>query len=801
MPVLLLVLLLVLCVPVPGGAADLHPEAAGTKRFAVTLLSSFDPIPATLLPKDVPQKVYRTKATVFGRTIHFARVGFYATAGEAEAAKVRLLARYPAAFVTEITGDEYREATGGQAPRATAAPRAPTAAPAIIAPKPPARDEIFVLTLASDPNRTPRPVAPLPDSLRQYRLYSRDLPQAGGIVHTLNLGFFATPSEADRARRQILSNYPGARVRLITAAERDTSTRTVLNPPPATVSPATPVTPAAPIPAPAVAAAGPAALESEAIALIDRARDALTRGDNTSAIQTLSKLLQLPPNRQSQEGQELIGVAEERIGNTSRARQEYELYLKLYPEGPGTDRVRQRLAALNVPAEKQKLKAAHRRDVDITSLYGGFSQYYYYGNSKIDTTIQTGPTPTPQPTLSLTDQSALISSVDVNARMRRGDWDNRLVIRDTHTWNFLEGAENQNRLYSAYGESRYKPFDTNLRLGRQPGNSGGLLGRFDGASLGYGFLPKWRLNLVAGKPAEFNPINSDKKFWGTSIDLGPFAEHWSGNLYYVYQTVDDITDRQATGTELRYFDPKLTAFSLIDYDLYFGDLNIGMFQLTKLFGTRTSLNLLVDHRKSPILTLSNALIGEIDTSIRSQLQTKTEDELRTQANDRTPESNLYLIGINHNFNTKWQLGADVKAYNTTGTPASGPLPATPGTGNILVYTVQGIATSVFSKRDISVLALSYIDSPTYAGESVSLSNRTLLYDRWTFDLAIRYYGQEEETGTTLSRWSPTLRLGYRWRDSLTIEAEYGLEKTKTESTAATDDATRNYFSLGYRWDF
>jgi len=807
MPALLFALLCFLCLPWSAGAADNHPEAAGTRRFAVTLLSSFDPIPTKLLPADVPKKVYRTQASVFGRTIHFARVGFYASAGEAEAAKDKLLPRYPAAFVTEITPEEYREATGSTTPIAVPEkPPIPIAAPVIVAPKPASRDEIFVLTLVRDSDKVPFPLAPLPEALRRLRLYTHDIGQNGQSVHTLNLGFFTSTTEAERTRKQLLAQYPEARVRLISAAERDASARTTIRVPSATASsPPTPVTPVRPIPAPVVAAAGPATIEAEAINLIDRARDALTRGDNVVAIQNLSQLLQLPPNRQSQEAQELIGVAEERVGNAPRARKEYELYLKLYPEGPGADRVRQRLASLNTPAEKPELKSARRRDVDITTMYGGFSQYYYYGNAKIDTTIQTGPTVTPQDTLSLTDQSALISSLDVNARIRRGDWDNRIVIRDSHTWNFLEGAENQNRLYSAYGESRYKPFDLSGRFGRQPGNTGGVLGRFDGATLGYGLLPKWRVNLVAGKPVEFNPINSDKQFWGTSVDFGTFAEHWSGNLYYIQQTVDDVTDRQATGTEIRYFDPKRTAFALIDYDLSFGDLNIGMFQLTRLFGTKTSLNVLIDHRKAPILTLSNAVIGEIDTSIRSQLQTLSEDELRAQADARTAESNLYMIGVNHNFNTKWQLGGDVKLFNTTGTPASGPLPATSGTGNIYVYTLQGISTSIFSKRDISVLSLSYLNSPTYSGQSVSLSNRTLIYDRWMFDLALRYYGQEDEAGTTLTRWSPSLRLGYRWRDQLTIEAEYGYEKTLTESTTPTsnitDDSKRNYFSLGYRWDF
>jgi hypothetical protein len=300
---------------------------------------------------------------------------------------------------------------------------------------------------------------------------------------------------------------------------------------------------------------------------------------------------------------------------------------------------------------------------------------------------------------------------------------------------------------------------------------------------------------------EFTSINSDKLFWGTNVDFGTFAEHWSGNLYYMQQTVDGVLDRQAVGTELRYFDPQLNAFSLVDYDSSFGELNIGMLQFTRLFGTHTTLNGLVDHRKSPVLQLSNAVIGEVDTSIKSQLLALTEDQLRTQAEARTPTADLIMLGVNHNFDSRWQLGGDVKLFNVSGTPASGVLPESIGTGNIYIYTIQGIGTSLLSKRDISVLSYSYIDSRTYSGHSVAVSNRTVFRDRWTLDSALRYFTQQTTSGTDSNRWSPTLRLGYRWRESLTFEAEYGLEKSQAESTTLTDDSTRHYFSLGYRWDF
>ena len=80
----------------------------GTRHFAVTLLSSFEPIPDALLPTDLKtHRVYRTQAEVFGKTIYFVRLGFFTTAAEATAMRDTLVARYPGAFMTEVTAEEF----------------------------------------------------------------------------------------------------------------------------------------------------------------------------------------------------------------------------------------------------------------------------------------------------------------------------------------------------------------------------------------------------------------------------------------------------------------------------------------------------------------------------------------------------------------------------------------------------------------------------------------------------------------------------------------------------------------------
>jgi len=771
------------------------PAATGTRHYAVSLLSSFEPIPDALLPVDLrAQRIYRTQADVFGKTIFFVRLGFFATQADATAKRDELVARFPGAFVTEVTAQEF----AATQPSPPAKVEKPVVKPA---PKPVTpREDIYTITLAVSEKSVPRPAGPLPADLSTKRLYLHDVIRSGVTQHSLQLGFFSSIAEAETARRLLFLTYPEADIRTASRQEQNASTRTVV------ATPSTGATRQAATAVPPASAVSNSAVDKPAADLMERGRAALTRGDNAAAIQLLNQLLKLPPNSQTAEAQELIGLAHERNGEISMAKKEYKLCLMLYPEGEGAERVRQRLANLEAAPASKGLMAAKKKEVNVNTVYGGLSQYYYRGNSRAEITQTVGPT-LDQTTLTALDQSALITNLDITGRFRNGDYDNRVVIRDSYTLNFLPNTENINRLYAAYGEVRNKLYDYSVRVGRQPGNSGGVLGRFDGISMGYGFQPKWRANLVAGIPVEFNPINSDKLFWGTSLDVGTFAEHWNGSAYYIIQTVDQIVDRQAVGTELRYFDPRRSLLSLIDYDVTYGELNIALLQATQQIGSGTSLNLLIDHRKAPVLQTTNALLGETNTSIRWFLdQGMTEEQLRALAEARTPTADLIMLGATHNFNTTWQLGGDIKWYSISGTPASGAPPATTtmayqGTGDVYVYTVQGIGTGLLTKRDVSVLSLSYLTGETYDGESIAFNNRTLYQDKWTFDLSLRYYQQKDNLGTDLTRLTPIVRVGYRWRDKITFELEAGMEKGQTTSSTQTEDTTRNFYSLGYRWDF
>ena len=707
------------------------PPADGEKRhYAITLITAFEPVDISATAKEFPkQKVYLSSLDVLGKTVYFVRLGFFFTFADANSVKEKLLTRYPGAWATSVTSVERNSALGlAQKPPA---PKPPVVAQAIQKPVP-------------DDAPTPVIVPPVMPPI--------------------------VPAQA----------LPG-----VLKAEADASTRESA-PVPKTVP--TPVVVASPAPSPQA----DTNIDKLAEPLMSRGRDALTQNNNALAVQLFNELLNLPPNKYSQDAQEFIGLARERNGEIAKAEVEYKLYLKLYPNTEGAERVRQRLLNLGKVKIPPPLQQAQEKDAYQMSVYGSWSQYYYRGTSQNTDTVLNTAAPSTNST-SATVQSQLISSLDLNVRMRSSDYDNRAVIRDTFAWNFLNNDKNSNRLSSAYFELKNRKYDYSARLGRQPGNSGGVLGRFDGVQAGYRVSPKWQVNAVAGMPADLT-ISSDVKFYGLSVDMGTFAEHWSGSAYWITQAVDGITDRNAIGGDVRYYDPHQSYYSLVDYDLFYNELNIALLQANWTSASQTTYNLLLDYRNSPTLQTTNAVIGQPVTSVSTLLQTTSEDALHQLARGNTPISKNYLVGFTRPYNKTWQYGGDIRLSKISDTVLS------PGTSSTM-YTIQGIGTGLLTQRDISVLSYAYTDSTTYTANTWSFNNRSLIGDKWSLNPGLLYYLQDSTTGTHTKTLRPTLRAAYKWRENMTLEMEIYLDITTIEGLTMQTERRDPFYSLGYRWDF
>lgn len=585
-------------------------------------------------------------------------------------------------------------------------------------------------------------------------------------------------------------------------------------------------------PEPAAAAAGTltpdaaalADINKQARALMVAGHDALSAKNHETAVDTFNKLLLLPPNDYTQDGQEWVGVSRERAKQLTQAKVEYELYLRLYPEGDGAGQVAQRLAGLTAqPGQGQSqgiVEAGEKKSQARLMTFGSVSTRYYHSSSNIDSTFTLNGTPT-STKISLTDQSMLISTVDASERYVSEDYDGRLVFRDVNTRNFLSTQPSLNRVNSAYGEIKNRKLDYSMRLGRQSSMGGGVLGRFDGIAGGYGSAQELRINGVAGALSDYS-AGSKPTFFGTSVDMGAVS------VYGINQNLEGIVDRRALGTEWRYFKDKKSGYALLDYDVNFKALNAAQFMGTAGLSA-FNLTFMVDHRKTPSLSIRNALNGAGTSSINALLQTMSASSLRDLALARTATSNMAQLGVTLPFKEKFQIGGDVRLANTSGLPQSGQtidpntgLPQTqctgtqtpqgcmatqPGRGTEMIATGQIIGSNLLSEGDIWSASSSYNKGSAVSGHSIYVYNHHMFQRNWTVDTSLQLYNQTDQFGGTTQRLSPMLRGAYRIKDQFSLEMDAGYESIDYTGAglalgaAQNTKTTRVFYSAGVRWDF
>ena len=332
-----------------------------------------------------------------------------------------------------------------------------------------------------------------------------------------------------------------------------------------------------------------------------------------------------------------------------------------------------------------------------------------------------------------------------------------------------------------------------------------MLGRFDGGLLSYQVTPKVKANVVGGFPVESTTNlepDTDRQFEGLSFDLGTFFDRWDGNAFFINQTADGFTDRRAVGGEIRYFDSNTSVFSLVDYDIFFQDLNIALLNGTYVFESRTTLNMALDYRKSPILTTTNAIQGQGVSSLDALRNTFTENELRDLASDRTATSRSVTVGGSHPLNTVYQVSADFTASEFSSTKSSGGVEALDGTGVEYFYSAQLIGSGVIKDGDLAVVGVRYSDLSTSDRYTVDLNTRYPLDSTFRLNPRLRAdHRRNKDDDGTRTAFRPSIRLDYVWDRGLSFELDLGGEWRKETRSGLSDEAVDLFGIVGYRVDF
>src|SRR5258707_513551 len=275
-------------------------------------------------------------------------------------------------------------------------------------------------------------------------------------------------------------------------------------------------------------------------ASMDEGRAALKRSSFRKAIQLFTKVLGYPENQYSAEANELLGVARQRSDQLTETRTVYEDYLRRYPGGEASERVKQRLAGivtardeasapLRVPATApvgalpvRKFSPTH----DTTwTLVGGVSSFYIHDDANTtarDTSLA------PNPAAYIDDhsvhQNEIFTTVDLQATWNNDKTPGKIRFSGGEEHRFSTNqngptGDQKDQIGVSQASLDMVIKDWNLRAvaGRQTYNGDGVFGRFDGALFSWQALPLFKVEVVGGSPANsrYNlPFTAERYFYG-----------------------------------------------------------------------------------------------------------------------------------------------------------------------------------------------------------------------------------------------------------------------------------------------
>jgi len=534
--------------------------------------------------------------------------------------------------------------------------------------------------------------------------------------------------------------------------------------------------------------------------LMADARKAMVAGEFSRAVQIYTKVMRVPNHDRHAEAQEFLGLAREKNGQAAHAKAEYQRYLSLYPNGEGASRVSQRLAALlasgRKPAPAVDLTQASANTLTKPAesdwrVQTFFSQYYRRDANQLNEEEE------------VISQSALYSDVNLDVRRRGGRFDFSSRLSAGYRNDFLgedEGSGNETRISYAYADLADVETGLRGRIGRQSKNTSGILGRFDGMNLSHLASERVLLNAVYGHPVNSATESPDteRTFYGVSVDYGPVFEDLEVGLFAIQQEIEGIEDRQAVGTEFRYFGENKSIWGLIDYDTSYNEVSSAFLQGSWRITPFLNLSGSFDRRHTPYLSMGSGLIGQPVQTFAELLILFTEDEIRQLSLDRAPIASSYTLAVSYSLSPKLQLSVDASQATVEASEESGGVAATPE-ANYQYFSTTMIASSVFKEGDVSMIGLRYSDSDSTQVLSMTLDSRFPIGKRWRINPRLRIDQRSfvSSSGDEML-YTPGLRIQFRPSRRLRVEFEAGKQYSQRQ-LADTDLDRESYFiSLGYQ---
>jgi tetratricopeptide (TPR) repeat protein len=560
-------------------------------------------------------------------------------------------------------------------------------------------------------------------------------------------------------------------------------------------------------------------------AWVDEGRAALKKNDFSGAIQLFMRVLKYPESEYSAEALELLGLARQKSGELAEARGVYEDYLRRYPSGESSERVRQRLAGivtasgdpsapLHMPVGQTvetppSDRFAHINETTWT-LVGSASVFYIRDDSfRTVRDPSVAPDLTADPDAHRVHQNELLSSIDAIATWNNDQTKGKIRFSGSEENGLSSGSRDLSGVAAFLVDTLVKDWDLRAVVGRQTLNTDGVLGRFDGALLSWQAFPMVKFDLVGGSPvlSRFDlPFKDDKYFYSAAVRFGPFFGALETTLYAIQQRDQWYVDREAVGTEVRYFDQSKYLFGTVDYDLHFQRLNAAIFSGSWTLPDKSTIYGGADYRRTPFLSTWNALMNQPFATLYDMLRYQTSARVQELALDQTPIYRSGMIGFSHPIWDRFQVAADATIVNLTQPivpigldPSLATLPA----GNEYYYSAQLIGNNLINDGDMYIAALRYSQLLTSSRYVLDLNTRYPLTSDLRISPRLRLGYAVGRGGLDLKEYTvlPSVLIDYYWTKNWNLELEVGAQWTSTVQSGIRSNDTELLVTAGLRYDF
>ncbi|MDH5230217.1 MAG: hypothetical protein OEZ58_19340 [Gammaproteobacteria bacterium] len=604
--------------------------------------------------------------------------------------------------------------------------------------------------------------------------------------------------------------------------------------------------------------------------LLEAGKQALTRGENEQAILFFSRLLNEGNAEQQQAAKEFVGLARERNGQLDMAKQEYEDYLKKYEKTPRASMVKQRLMNLNVRianAPKRELKKGKRQQQEQEQQARQTTQHNFFGRlsqfafaNLIDNSDDRN------------FQASTVSNLSLTERRRNENRELKLSASASYDIGYDREKDlredisayygsKYGRVRSFYAEYKGRKDRRQAAIGRMSSRSG-VLGRFDGAELGYRLSEKYSVYGVAGALVDYEHFNTpqlvSRPMLGGRLDTDGVWKNWKSSTYANYQRIESgMVDRAAIGSDARYYTREYIFYSLIDVDAYYKKVNFLTAHFTWNKSTKHKFDFHFDRRTNPIMFTTNAIqaarvygletgadapttIAEMIDAGRAEngLHVYTQSELEQLARAYAGSTTLFTLGSTTTLNktTQWLNTFTLSSYESgPGLMAGAPdviiakqseIPFIPLSGYDAQLSSQYIRRDVWQPQDL-VMASTQM---TAGAEKKSAAIYGLIRTPWKPGWRVDFRGRVQYTYTTretiikdpndpkeqtyvtlnerkVTQFQLSSRTEYRFSREVSVEAETGIDALKGydilngEQSATPTDYKRFYVNLGYQFLF